>query len=106
MMRHLRKENCLQPRTGTGEVLRSAWENKKQLADGISNEMIEDIYETAIKGGASGGKISGAGGGGYMIFYCPGNSRFDVIEALRAKGVEQQKYTFQTTGLETWTSQQ
>jgi D-glycero-alpha-D-manno-heptose-7-phosphate kinase len=89
-----------------GDLLRSAWENKKQLANGISNELIDDIYKTAIKGGASGGKISGAGGGGYMIFYCPGNSRFDVIEALKAKGVEQQKYTFQINGLDTWTSQQ
>lgn len=89
-----------------GEVLKSAWGNKKLLATGISNRMIEDIYETAIKAGASGGKISGAGGGGFMIFYCPGNSRFNVIKALKAKGITQQKYTFYPTGLDTWTSQQ
>ncbi|KPL11973.1 MAG: dehydrogenase [Bacteroides sp. SM23_62] len=89
-----------------GEVLKSAWGNKKLLATGISNRMIEDIYETAIKAGASGGKISGAGGGGFMIFYCPGNSRFNVIKALKAKGITQQKYTFHPTGLDTWTSQQ
>jgi len=89
-----------------GEVLKSAWGNKKLLATGISNRMIEDIYETAIKAGASGGKISGAGGGGFMIFYCPGNSRFNVIKALKAKGITQQKYTFHSTGLDSWTSQQ
>jgi D-glycero-alpha-D-manno-heptose-7-phosphate kinase len=89
-----------------GEVLGLAWENKKLLADGISNRMIEDIYETAIKAGSSGGKISGAGGGGYIFFYCPGNSRFNVIKALKAIGITQQKYTFQSTGLDTWTSQQ
>jgi len=89
-----------------GEVLGLAWENKKLLANGISNRMIEDIYETAIKAGSSGGKISGAGGGGYIFFYCPGNSRFNVIKALKAMGISQQKYTFQSTGLDTWTSQQ
>lgn len=89
-----------------GELLKLAWSNKKLLANGISNRMIEDIYETAIKAGASGGKISGAGGGGFIFFYCPGNSRFNVIKALKAKGITQQKYTFQLTGLDTWTSQQ
>jgi D-glycero-alpha-D-manno-heptose-7-phosphate kinase len=89
-----------------GPVLRSAWMNKKLLARGISNRTIEDIYDTAIKAGASGGKISGAGGGGYMFFYCPGDTRFKVIKSLKALGVTQQKYAFQTTGLDTWTSQQ
>ena len=89
-----------------GELLKLAWGNKKLLANGISNRMIEEIYETAIKAGASGGKISGAGGGGFIFFYCPGNSRFNVIKALKAKGITQQKYTFQLTGLDTWTSQQ
>jgi D-glycero-alpha-D-manno-heptose-7-phosphate kinase len=89
-----------------GEVFRSAWKNKKLLARGISNRTIEDIYSTAINAGASGGKISGAGGGGYMFFYCPGTSRFNVVKALKELGVAQQKYTFQTTGLDTWTSRQ
>ena len=84
----------------------SSWGHKKLLADGISNPLIEDIYETAIRSGASGGKISGAGGGGYMFFYCPGESRFNVIKALMSKGITQQRYTFQSTGLDTWTSQQ
>jgi D-glycero-alpha-D-manno-heptose-7-phosphate kinase len=88
-----------------GELLKSAWGNKKRLANGISNRTIDDVYETAIKAGAAGGKISGAGGGGYMFFYCPGNSRFNVIKTLKAKGITQQKYTFQSTGLDTWTSQ-
>ena len=89
-----------------GELLKLAWGNKKLLANGISNRMIEEIYETAIIAGASGGKISGAGGGGFIFFYCPGNSSFNVIKALKAKGITQQKYTFQQTGLDTWTSQQ
>ena len=101
------KEVILKDELSTiGEVFRSAWKNKKLLAKGISNRAIEDIYATAIKAGASGGKISGAGGGGYMFFYCPGYTRFNVIKALRALGVTQQKYAFHTTGLDTWTSQQ
>ena len=89
-----------------GELLTSSWGKKKLLAHGISNPVIEDIYETAIRAGATGGKISGAGGGGYMFFYCPGNSRFDVVKALEAKGISQQRYMFQSTGLDTWTSLQ
>ncbi len=89
-----------------GDVLKLGWKNKKQLANGISNQLIDDIYETAIQSGASGGKISGAGGGGFMMFYCPGSSKYDVIEALSEKGVVWQKYSFQTKGLETWTSVQ
>ena len=89
-----------------GLLLNMGWENKKHLAAGISTSSIEDIYHTAIKAGATGGKISGAGGGGFMVFYCPGNSRFDVIDSLEAKGVSHQRYNFHGNGLETWTSQQ
>lgn len=89
-----------------GELLNMGWENKKVLADAISNTQIEEIYDTAMQAGALGGKISGAGGGGFMIFYCPNNSRFNVIDKLKSLGVVHQNYNFQNTGLETWTSQQ
>lgn len=89
-----------------GEILNFGWTNKKQLATGISNPAIEEIYEAARGAGASGGKISGAGGGGFMIFYCPQNSRYDVIEALKDKGALLQRYNFQTEGVFTWTSYQ
>jgi len=90
--------------TKIGEVLKTGWGFKKQLAKGISNPLIEDIYNVAIQNGATGGKISGAGGGGFMTFYCPGKSKFAVIDRLKELGIEEQKYTFQTKGLETWTS--
>lgn len=89
-----------------GHLLNMGWENKKVLADAISNTQIEKIYSTAMEAGALGGKISGAGGGGFMIFYCPNNSRFQVIDKLKELGVTHQNYNFQTNGLETWTSQQ
>jgi D-glycero-alpha-D-manno-heptose-7-phosphate kinase len=86
-----------------GEILDFGWQNKKQMAEGITSPWIDDIYETAIKNGATGGKISGAGGGGFMIFYCPGNSRNNVIEALKKFGGEPKRYEFTTQGLTTWT---
>lgn len=89
-----------------GKLLNLGWENKKKLAEGITNPQIEKVYETAVNAGATGGKISGAGGGGFMIFYCPGNSRFEVIDRLADQGIEHQRYTFHNNGLETWTSHQ
>ncbi|MGC9146179.1 MAG: dehydrogenase, partial [Nitrososphaeria archaeon] len=65
-----------------GEILDFGWQYKKQMAEGITNPVIEEIYEEAKKSGATGGKISGAGGGGFMMFYCPKNTRYKVIEAL------------------------
>jgi len=59
---------------------------QKEIATGITNPFIDDIYSTAIQHGATGGKISGAGGGGFMFFYCPGTTRSVVIEALRNSG--------------------
>jgi D-glycero-alpha-D-manno-heptose-7-phosphate kinase len=86
-----------------GEILDFGWQNKKQMAAGITNPWIDEIYETAMKNGATGGKISGAGGGGFMIFYCPGNSRNNVIEALKKFGGESKRYEFTTQGLTSWT---
>src|SRR5580692_1955642 len=54
-----------------GEVLDFGFLQKRQMAEGISNAHIDNIYEQAKKAGATGGKISGAGGGGFMTFYCP-----------------------------------
>ena len=53
--------------------------------------------------GASGGKISGAGGGGFMFFYCPDNSRFKVIETLNKLGGQIKRYEFTSKGLKSWT---
>lgn len=87
-----------------GEILNHGWSHKKNTASRVSNATIEEIYDAALRAGASGGKISGAGGGGYMIFYCPGNSRYRVSEALRRFGGSPQKLTFDDRGLCTWES--
>src|SRR5690606_17462375 len=71
-----------------GNILNYGFEQKKKMAQGISNSLIDDIYTAAIENGAIGGKISGAGGGGFMTFYCPGNNKFKVMDALRKFGGE------------------
>ena len=86
-----------------GEILDFGFEQKRLMAHNISNSDIEAIYEAAKKAGATGGKISGAGGGGFMIFYCPGNTRYAVIETLNTFGGEIKNYSFTKYGLTTWT---
>jgi len=88
-----------------GNLLNFGWMNKKQMAKGITNPEIENIYNIAINAGASGGKISGAGGGGFMFFYCPGTTRYAVREALINLGGEVKRYEFTQHGLTTWTSE-
>ena len=86
-----------------GEILDFGFQQKRQMAEGISNELMEDIYETAKKAGATGGKISGAGGGGFMIFYCPVNTKYNVIKALEKFGGRHRSYQFTEHGLKRWT---
>lgn len=85
-----------------GEILNFGWEHKKLIADGITNEQIDRIYTTALRNGAIGGKISGAGGGGFMTFYCPENYRYQLIEALKPFGGFVVNYEFTQQGLSTW----
>ncbi len=86
-----------------GEVLDFGFLQKRQMAEGISNSLMEEIYETAKKAGATGGKISGAGGGGFMIFYCPGITKYNVMDSLSKFGGHCKQYQFVDHGLTTWT---
>lgn len=86
-----------------GEILDFGFQQKRQMAEGISNQLIDDIYESAKKAGATGGKISGAGGGGFMTFYCPHNSKYAVIDALNSFGGYVKNYQFTTHGMTSWT---
>lgn len=65
-----------------GRLMHRGWELKKQMASKISNGVIDDIYATARKAGALGGKITGAGGGGFLLLYCPREKQYDVRDAL------------------------
>ncbi|MET0394822.1 MAG: dehydrogenase [Chitinophagaceae bacterium] len=86
-----------------GEILNFGFEQKRQMAEGISNPLMEDIYETAMKAGATGGKISGAGGGGFMIFYCPVNTKYRVAQSLEKFGGQARNYQFVEHGVKSWT---
>jgi D-glycero-alpha-D-manno-heptose-7-phosphate kinase len=85
-----------------GEILDFGFQQKRKMAANISNSSIEEIYDAAKKAGATGGKISGAGGGGFMIFYCPGNSSYAVKQTLNSFGGEVKNYNFTKHGLTTW----
>lgn len=85
-----------------GTLLHDSWMHKKEMADGISNTMIENIYNAARDAGALGGKISGAGGGGFMMFYTDQSKRYDVIRALKEFGGAVIPYQFTETGAERW----
>ena len=87
-----------------GEILDFGFAQKRQMANNISNSSIEEFYTAAKKAGATGGKISGAGGGGFMIFYCPDNCRFTVMSALDKFGGQIKNYQFTQLGLNTWTA--
>lgn len=86
-----------------GEILDFGWQYKKNMATGITNPMIDEIYSAAIDSGATGGKISGAGGGGFMFFYCPGTTRSHVVQSLKKFGGQTKRYEFTSKGLSAWT---
>jgi D-glycero-alpha-D-manno-heptose-7-phosphate kinase len=66
-----------------GKLMHEGWELKKQLASQISNETLDEMYQAARRAGATGGKITGAGGGGFLLLYCPPEKRESVREALK-----------------------
>lgn len=85
-----------------GELLDEAWQFKKKISSKISNSQIDEIYAQARQAGALGGKITGAGGGGYMLFYCRFEKRHCVTEAVRKLGALPTPFAFESRGLQTW----
>jgi D-glycero-alpha-D-manno-heptose-7-phosphate kinase len=85
-----------------GELLNVAWKYKKLTSKNITNSEINNIYDLAIKNGSLGGKISGAGGGGFMYFYCPFDKKHNVANALKNIGVKLVEFKFELNGLQTW----
>ena len=68
-----------------GRLLNDGWELKRTLASGISNPAIDEAYDTAMKNGALGGKLLGAGGGGFLLFYCEPDKQEQLRVALRLR---------------------
>lgn len=86
-----------------GEHLEAGFKHKTLLAKGITTPEIQQMYDVAITAGATGGKISGAGGGGFIFFYCPNNTKYNVIKELDKLNMGyNQPFTFNKFGLRTW----
>ncbi len=85
-----------------GALLHEGWMNKKKMAAQISDASIDELYETARGHGALGGKMSGAGGGGYMFFYCPFDRKHVIAAALERLGASAVEFAFDAAGLQSW----
>lgn len=80
-----------------GEILHNHWLTKKGLSDKISDPYIDEAYELALKNGATGGKVVGAGGGGFLMLYCS-KDKPKLVEAMRKFGLKPMWFTFEFEG--------
>jgi len=78
------------------------WANKKNSAKTVSNPLIDQIYDSALDAGALAGKVSGAGGGGFMMFFVPTEKRMDVIRTLNKFDGEVSNCHFTKQGTQAW----
>ncbi len=85
-----------------GELLDLSWSYKKQFSSKISNPQIDNLYNTAKSAGAIGGKVSGAGGGGFMYFICSYDSKYRVAQELQKAGARVTDYMFEPKGVLSW----
>ena len=81
-----------------GELLHENWMQKKRFAPGITNELIDESYATARALGAVGGKITGAGGGGFLMIYCESEHQPAVTDALEQRGLLRMDFNLDSTG--------
>jgi D-glycero-alpha-D-manno-heptose-7-phosphate kinase len=84
--------------TSFGTELDEAWQSKKRISHRISSERIDRLYELARKNGALGGKITGAGGGGFLLIYCESERQEAVRSALEQEGVQEMTFAFDFQG--------
>jgi len=89
--------------TSYGSILERSWRAKKKLAQSISTPEIDSVYDDAIAAGAVAGKISGAGGGGFFMFYVPAPRRMDVLRCLSGHNGEVMNFHFTDVGVQSWT---
>jgi D-glycero-alpha-D-manno-heptose-7-phosphate kinase len=80
-----------------GDLLHEHWLTKKNLSDKISDPYIDEVYETARKNGALGGKVVGAGGGGFLLLYCP-KDKSKMVSALRKMNLSPMWFSFEQEG--------
>ncbi|MBA2382648.1 MAG: GHMP kinase [Chloroflexi bacterium] len=85
-----------------GGLLHEEWQQKKRMSPKISSTELDDLYSIARSHGATGGKITGAGGGGFMLLYCPFDRKHLIREAMRTAGCEIHEIALEPLGLQTW----
>jgi D-glycero-alpha-D-manno-heptose-7-phosphate kinase len=86
-----------------GQLLDKAWQFKRQFSDKISTSRLDHIYAEAKENGAVGGKLLGAGGGGFFIFFAHPFRKHELITHLEASGLKIRSFRFEPHGLQAWT---
>lgn len=81
-----------------GPIIKDGWEHKKSLSAGISNEYVDTIIDTALKHGATGGKLLGAGGAGFVLLFCPLKNKYEMFNGLREHKLEFVDFEFDMEG--------
>jgi D-glycero-alpha-D-manno-heptose-7-phosphate kinase len=82
--------------------MQHGWENKKRTASSVSNPHIDNLYRASLDAGALAGKVSGAGGGGFMLFFVPTEKRMQVIRTLQRFDGQVSNCHFTKHGTEAW----
>jgi D-glycero-alpha-D-manno-heptose-7-phosphate kinase len=85
-----------------GELLHQEWVHKKRISTKISGTQLDMLYDTAREYGALGGKVTGAGGGGYMLLYCRPGTKANIAEKLKELGCSITEFSLESLGLQTW----
>jgi D-glycero-alpha-D-manno-heptose-7-phosphate kinase len=79
-------------------LLHSSWQEKRRLSPGLSTDFIDECYALALEHGASAGKITGAGGGGFLMLYCHEEAQGAVTQALEQRGLKRMQFNFDKQG--------
>jgi D-glycero-alpha-D-manno-heptose-7-phosphate kinase len=89
-----------------GQSLHEAWQFKRQFSSKISTVQLDQIYDSARKHGAVGGKLLGAGGGGFFLFYVPPFCKHELMASLEEAGLKIRPFRFEQEGLRAWTARE
>jgi len=102
MRNHLLRGRLIQ----FGQSLNEAWQFKRQFSSKISNGRLDRLYESARAHGAVGGKLLGAGGGGFFLFYVPPFRKHELIESIESAGLKIHPFRFEPEGLRAWSARE
>ena len=87
---------------GMGEILNESWQAKKDSAEGVSNPLLDELFDLAMRNGALAGKVSGAGGGGFMFFFVHPENRYRLVSKLNETGAVSSPVKFTQQGCVSW----